>query len=98
MRIWEIRESRKIGKLESPRKWEMLESKAGKLENEGRRNERPGKWKMGNAEIEAGKIRERGTKKRKDKEMENGKLENTKGLENLKDLRRTGKIKNIAEY
>ena len=53
---------------------------------------------MGNAEIEAGKIRERGTKKRKDKEMENGKLENTKGLEDLKDLRRTGKIKNIAEY
>lgn len=65
----------------------MLELKEGKLGNEGRSNERVGKWKMGNAGTEGGKIRERTTRKRKDREMESGKLENAKGLGDLKDLR-----------
>lgn len=54
-------------KLESPRKWEMLDLKVGKLWNEEQRNERIGKWKMGNIGIEGGKIRERRTKKRKNR-------------------------------
>lgn len=53
MRIWETRESRKIGKLEIGKPKET-----------------------GNAGIEGGKIRERRTKKRKDREMESRKCLN----------------------
>lgn len=78
MRIWETRESRKIGKLKIGKPKETGNSgiEGGKIRERRTKSERIGKWKIGNAGIEAGTIRERRSKKQKDREMENGKCWN----------------------